>query len=157
MPSSFTTRRPSTSSPDPRRLCCACRCRCPCFSCCHSRRESASVFPVVLNNRPPATNGSGHCANARLLHTMLIPAPTHRPHTIRVPQVSLLRPGAPRCTSAKLSEQLFFNERHVLVRVEQVWLMPSRSHQNSEIRSSGMISVKSNQTDAEYLAQRIKA
>ena len=49
------------------RVCCM-----QCLSCCHSRRESAVAFPVVLSN-PTRAQRKRRRANAPPLHAMLIP------------------------------------------------------------------------------------
>ena len=81
------------------RCCCRCLCRCLCFCpclCffgCHSRRESAFCLCLCFSGWPsrresavlfslhpshPATNGSGHRANAQPLHAMPTNGSGHR-------------------------------------------------------------------------------
>jgi hypothetical protein len=55
------------------------------------------------------------------------------------------------------AKKLLFNERHIFVRVEQVWLVASGSRHYAEIRGSRRICVKGDKADTEYLALVIRA
>lgn len=68
---------------------------------------------------------------------------------------SLVRRGKGK-PSFWLAEKLLFDESHVLVGVEKVWLMPSCTRHDPKIGRTWRGGVKSYQPDAEYLAQGIQ-